>query len=779
MSIFSNGQLFTIDTANTTYAFRVMPTGQLEHLCYGRHIHVDMDALSQKHEFPDGNTNCYDSSYPAISLENMRLEYSSYGKSDIREPFIELVHEDGTSTVDLVYDSYEITSGKEAFETLPGSYGTADEVEHLMIALRDNNSDIRLELHYYVYADCDVITRSARLINAGGSRIYLRRLMSLQLDFDDADYMMTSFHGAWAREMSKHTQSISGGRIVNSSVIGASSNRANPFVMLHRADTTEDAGEVYGFNLIYSGNHYEAAEESSFHQLRFINGINPSGFNFVIEPGESFEAPEAVMTYSHQGFNGMSQRMHAFIRQHIVRGTWRDKPRPILLNSWEAAYFKINEKNLLSLAKAAAEAGIELFVMDDGWFGHRDDDTSSLGDWSVNTKKLPGGLSSLAKKITDLGMMFGIWVEPEMVNADSDLYRAHPDWAIQIPGKAHSTGRNQMILDLINPEVQEYIIDAMSRVFSTPGLSYVKWDMNRFFSDVYSQSLGAERQGEVFHRYMLGLYHIMGELTERFPHILFEGCAAGGNRFDLGMLCYFPQIWASDNTDALCRVNMMENYSYGYPLSTVTAHVSAAINHQTLRRSPLDTRYNVAAFGVMGYECNLCDMSKAQLEEIRAQVAEYKAWRDVFFAGKYYRVRSGNIHIWSVVSEDESRAAALYFMERAEANSAHDRLVVKGLDNDKKYHIYNREIKIDIREFGDLINTAAPVHVKDDSMLQRLISKAYRMDGETEDYTVYGDLLMHSGIRLCQGYAATGYDNQTRFTRDLFSRMYFMEEVDS
>ena len=778
MSIFSNGQLFIMDTAHTTYAFQVLPTGQLEHLHYGRKIHVNAQALSQKHEFPDGNTNCYDMEHTQLSLENMRLEYSSYGKGDIREPFIEAVHEDGTSTVDLVYDSYEINKGKEAFETLPGSYGADDEVETLKVTLKDKNSDIQLELYYYVYADCDVITRRSRLVNGEDERLRLQRLMSLQLDFDDADYQMISFHGAWAREMDRCTQSPKGGLIVNSSVTGASSNRANPFVMLSRPDTTEFAGDVYGFNLIYSGNHYEAAGESAFHQLRFVSGINPAGFTFVLEKGEVFETPEAVMTYSHKGYNEMSHHMHEFVRRHIVRGEWRDRPRPILLNSWEAAYFKINEKSLLSLAKAAAGVGIELFVMDDGWFGHRDNDTSSLGDWTVNTSKLPGGLEAFAGKVTALGMMFGIWVEPEMVNEDSDLYRTHPDWAIRIPGKAHSQGRNQMILDLINPKVQDYVIESMSRIFSTPGISYVKWDMNRFFSDIYSPSLGAEHQGEVFHRYMIGLYHIMDVLTQRFPHILFEGCAAGGNRFDLGILCYFPQIWASDNTDALCRVSIMENYSYGYPLSTASAHVSAAINHQTLRKSPLNTRYNVSAFGVMGYECNLCDMSRAEFEEIKAQVAEYKIWREVFFAGEFYRTRSGNIHIWSVVNHDKSRAVALYFMEKAEPNSAHDRLYVAGLDNDKKYHIYNREIKVDIRDFGDLINTASPVHVKDDSLLQRVISKACKMDGETEDYMVYGDLLMHSGLRLCQGYAATGYDNQTRFTRDLFSRMYFIEEIE-
>ncbi len=778
MIIYDSGT-FILNTDNTTYAFRVLPSGQLEHLHYGRRIRVNKDALKTKHSFPDGNTICYHPDYPEFSLENERLEYSSYGKGDIREPFIELEKEDGSRTVDLVYDSYEIKRGRNGYRTLPSSYGNDGEVEQLTVFLKGLNNNIRLELCYYVYEGCDVISRSARIINDGPERIFLRRLMSMQLDMDDNDFVFTSFHGAWAREMNKKTQKISGGRIVNSSIMGTSSNRANPFVMIHRPKATENAGECYGFNLIYSGNHYEAAEESAFGHIRFVSGINPTGFCFVLEAGEDFEAPEAVMTYSPDGFNQMSHNMHNFIRNHIVRGEWKDRPRPILLNSWEAAYFKINEKVILNLAKKAAGCGIELFVMDDGWFGERNDDKTSLGDWYVNKKKLPNGLGGLAKKINALGMSFGIWVEPEMVNVNSNLYKNHPEWAIKIPDRNHSEGRNQRILDLTNPLVREYIIESMSRIFETEGLTYVKWDMNRFFTDVYSYGLEPMKQGEVFHRYMIGLYSVMDELTRRFPHILFEGCAAGGNRFDLGVLCYFPQIWASDNTDALCRVNMMENYSYGYPMSAVTAHVSARINHQTLRKSPLNTRYNVAAFGVMGYEINLSDASKEEIEAVKKQVDEYKRWRDVFFAGDFYRRRSGNIHEWTVVSKDCKRAVGMLFQERAVPNMSQEKYKALGLDENKKYRFYSDEIKVNIRNFGDLINTASPVHIKDDSLTQKLLSGVYRMDGETEDYEAYGDLLMYSGIRLKAGYAATGYDGSVRLTGDLFSRMYFMEEVEN
>ena len=440
--------------------------------------------------------------------------------------------------------------------------------------------------------------------------------------------------------MNRNDHNVVCGKIVNASVTGTSSNRANPFVMLAPAETTEDAGDCFGFNLIYSGNHYEACEYNAFGKLRLVSGINPMGFSYQIGVGESFESPEAVMTYSPDGYNGMSQNMHAFVRECIVRGTWKKKERPVLLNSWEAAYFDINERKLLKLAKAARDVGIELFVMDDGWFGERNDDKTSLGDWYVNPKKLPDGVSGLCKKINDLGLSFGIWVEPEMINVESNLYKEHPDWTMDIPGKNHAEGRNQRMLDLANPEVVDYMIASMSNLFASANIAYVKWDMNRIVSDCYSKYLPAKRQGETMHRYVLGLYRMMDELTKRFPEILFEGCASGGNRFDLGILCFFPQIWASDNTDAVYRVNGMNGYSYGYPMSVMGAHVSSCPNHQTLRTTPLETRFAVAAFGVLGYECNLCDMKKEDLEEIRKQIALYKEWRNVLQYGTFYRGRN-------------------------------------------------------------------------------------------------------------------------------------------
>ena len=496
-----NNNCFVLDTKNTTYCFRVTESGHPEHLYYGRKITLPdektCEALMEKHAFPPGNTNIYrgadEREYRSFSLEDIRLEMSSYGKGDIREPFLEITHADGSYTSDFVFDKAEITKGKEEYQTLPGSYDESGEVGHLCVTLKDRSYHLALELHYYVYEECDVIARSAKLINESTEAIALNRLMSMQIDFDLSGFIFTTFNGAWAREMKRTDIRLLSGKHVNASYTGTSSNRANPFVMLGRTDTTEDAGDCYGFNLIYSGNHYEAVEVSGYGKTRLVTGINPQSFDFLLEAGECFEAPEAVMSYSHEGYNGMSGHRHKFVREHIVRGEWKNKVRPVLLNSWEAAYFNINERKLLNLAKAGKEAGIELFVMDDGWFGTRNDDTQSLGDWEVNKEKLPDGVDGLARKIKAMGLDFGIWVEPEMVNVKSRLYEKHLDWALQIPGKAHSEGRNQRILDLTRKDVQDYIIEEMSCVFSMADISYVKWDMNRTFTDCFSASLPAER----------------------------------------------------------------------------------------------------------------------------------------------------------------------------------------------------------------------------------------------------------------------------------------------
>ena len=771
---------FVFDTKNTTYCFRVLETGQLEHLYYGRKLVItgeeDTASLVEKHAFAPGNTILYDNEHTQYSLEDMRLEMSSLGKGDIREPYTEIVYHDGGRTSDFIYESYEILDNRKPLETLPSAYEEKLTVPELIVKMRDRNYGLTLELHYCVFEERDVITRYAKLINTSEQPVELKRLMSMQLDEIAEDYVFTTFNGNWANEMNRNDHNVICGKIVNASVTGTSSNRANPFVMLAPAETTEDAGDCFGVNLIYSGNHYEACEYNAFGKLRLVSGINPMGFSYQIGVGESFESPEAVMTYSPDGYNGMSQNMHAFVRECIVRGTWKKKERPVLLNSWEAAYFDINERKLLKLAKAARDVGIELFVMDDGWFGERNDDKTSLGDWYVNPKKLPDGVSGLCKKINDLGLSFGIWVEPEMINVESNLYKEHPDWTMDIPGKNHAEGRNQRMLDLANPEVVDYMIASMSNLFASANIAYVKWDMNRIVSDCYSKYLPAERQGETLHRYVLGLYRMMDELTKRFPEILFEGCASGGNRFDLGILCFFPQIWASDNTDAVYRVNGMNGYSYGYPMSVMGAHVSSCPNHQTLRITPLETRFAVATFGVLGYECNLCDMKKEDLEEIRKQIALYKEWRNVLQYGTFYRGRNAKIHEWTCVSEDKRQAVGMIMQELTQPNHPTGQYFPKGLDASTRYEFMNRSMRYNILGFGDLVNTVSPVHIKQDSLVHQVLAKCVTMPGETESYRASGSVLM-AGVKLAQGFAATGYSEETRYFPDFASRMYFMQQI--
>ena len=778
-----SGNLFALETKNTTYCFEKMQSGHLEHIYYGRKIDVDEESVASLREnnaFGPGTSIAYSKEFANLCLEDVRLEMGSLGKGDFREPFIEVIHADGSSTSDFLFEKYEIIKGALEDEGLPRAYDESGEYEHLIISLRDASYDLTLELHYLVYEECNVITRYSKLINESGERVVLKRLMSSQLDLSPANFSAVTFNGAWAREMDKHVTKLSCGTFVNSTNCGASSNRANPFVILGIDDVNENRGECFGFNLIYSGNHAEIFNISTFDKMRVLNGINPAGFSFVLDNGDSFVAPEAVLSFSFEGFNGLSLNMHAFVREHIVRGTWKRKERPVLLNSWEAAYFKINEKKLTDLASEAKKVGCELFVMDDGWFGERNDDTSSLGDWEVNKKKLPGGLKGLCEKIKALGLMFGIWVEPEMTNVKSKLFESHPDWTLEIPGKPHSEGRNQRVLDLTKSEVCDYVIDAMTKVFGSADISYVKWDMNRIYSDVYSSALEPDRQGETAHRYMLGLYRILRVLNERFPQILFEGCASGGNRFDLGMLCYFPQIWASDDTDAYQRVIIQNGYSYGYPLSVVSAHVSNCPNHQTLRKSPLDTRFNVAFFGCLGYEFNLCELNSKDKDTVKEQISLYKKWRELVMTGSFCRISAfpeSNETNWILVSKDKTKAVGLCVQDRVVPNTFYRNFKAYGLDEELTYRFYNFEKKVDIREFGDLVNMISPVALKQDSLMMDIAAKFVKLDGEKEDYKLKGNLLMNAGVNLKQHFAGTGFDGNTAFYQDLGSRLYFMEAL--
>jgi len=779
--ILVNNNVFELHTKTTSYIFYVNDINHLEHLHYGNRIKVDentVSSLKQRSEFTIGNSVAYREDKQNACLETMLLEISSRGSGDIRNPSIDIRLPNGSRDLDFVYDSYEIRKHTE-MKTLPTSHSKDKEIEELVVHLKDEENNIRLNIIYSVYEECDVISRRVEIINDNQEDIKILKAMSLHLDLINKDYKFISFHGGWAREMKRYDQPCVIGTINSESLCGVSSSRSNPFVMLGHKDVSEENGEVYGFNLVYSGNHLESVETDTFSHIRVMSGINPATFDYTLKNGEVFETPESIMTYSSCGLRKMSHSMHDFVRNHIVRGTYQDLPRPILNNSWEAAYFRFNERKLLKMAKKASKAGMELFVLDDGWFGTRNSDFEGLGDWYVNKKKLPGGLERLSKRINKLGMDFGIWVEPEMVNEKSNLYKAHPEWVIKTPNRVQSLGRHQYILDLSNQDVVDYLFESMKDVFTRSNCKYVKWDMNRIFSEYFSSSLKEEKMNELSHRYVVGLYQLMDRLVKAFPHVLFEGCSGGGNRFDLGILSYMPQIWASDNSDAMSRIMIQRGYSYGYPLSTLGCHVSDIPNHQTLRTSSVDTRYNVAFTGLLGYECNLGEMPKEERKIIKTQVEEFKHYRKYFLDSDYYRYDpKDGVHIISQVSKDKEHACVILFYERADVGHMTDILPLSGLNKDYKYRVHSKTYYHDIRLFGGLVNQISPIHIKNGSFLHRLIAKVIKMKERGEDQVVNGDILVSKGYEVYQSFNGTGWNDKTKLVKDMESRIYFFDKVD-
>ncbi len=781
--IFEKDLVFTLHTVWTTYMFRVNETHHLEQLYYGRRINTTnhIEALYDKHTIPVGNAVAYDDEHPTLTLDNLCLEYSSYGKGDYRESPILYSLPDGSRIADFVYKEHRIIKGKpRSFSGLPESYGDTSQCMTLIVVLTEKVSALRLELTYTTFEHADVLTRRATLTNETSSTIDLQRLASLQLDLPTSNYELVTFDGAWARERTRTTQPLRPGVHSNGSKTGVSSSRHNPCVFLVAEASNESQGDCYGCNLIYSGDHAQTIEVSPYGKTRLLTGLNPATFRWQLHAGEKFYAPEAVLTFSHEGLNGASRNFHRFINTHIVRGPWKYHQRPILINNWEATYFDFTDHSLLKLAKTASEIGIELFVLDDGWFGSREDDATSLGDWTINTKKLPDGLSSLSKKIHGMGMMFGLWCEPEMISRKSQLYRAHPDWVVALPDRNPSPGRNQYLLDLTKPEVRDYLFSSLSTIWKVAEVDYVKWDMNRTFSDMHSLS-ASFRQEEFNHRYMLGLYALMQKFVEAFPHILFESCAAGGNRFDLGMLCYMPQTWTSDNTDPFSRMSIQEGTSCGYPLSTMGAHVSGSPNHQTLRKTSLESRFNVAAFGLLGYEMDLNAFSHKDRESMKHQIEFYKVHRSLFQYGEFFRIEpiatGTNQAIWAVATPDRSEILVLFFQTHTMANPGADILRIPIADPDAIYAVTPRKEHIDIKTFGSLIHMTSPIRQKNDGTLQRIVSEKMLIENELEYYIIGGDVLAYHGIKLNQQFGGTGYDKETRVIGDFGSRIYHLKAL--
>ncbi len=697
MSITYNeiSKTFHLQAKDTSYVMGILETGDLLHLYWGKKIREDVD-LSHLIRYEERGMEPYLSSEKkGLSLDMLCQEYPSYGHTDFRLPAYQIEQENGSRITHLKYKSHRIMKGKEKLEGLPSTYiEDKSEAETLKIRLVDEVIDLEVILSYTVYEEFDVITRSVEFINNGDQNFKLERALSASVDFRDDKFELLQLSGAWIRERHIKKRPLVQGVQAIESNRGASSPYQNPFIALLRDNTDEYRGEVYGFSLLYSGNFLAQVEVNHFKQTRVTMGINPFDFSWLLEAKESFQTPEAVMVYSDSGINKMSQTYHKLYRTRLVRGKYRDKIRPILINNWEATYFDFNEEKLLELAQTSSELGIELFVLDDGWFGKRNDDTSSLGDWSVDEDKLPNGLESLGEKINNLGMDFGLWFEPEMVSPDSQLYRNHPDWTIHLPDRRSSESRNQLVLDLSREDVCNYIIKVVSNILESAPISYVKWDMNRHMTEIGSAKLSTYQQKETAHRYILGLYRILEELTDHFPDILFESCSSGGGRFDPGMLYYMPQTWTSDDTDAVERLKIQYGTSIVYPLNTMGAHISAVPNHQTGRITSLDMRGDVAMFGNLGYELDVTKLTQEEKMAIKEQIVEYKEVRELIQKGEFYRLRSpfaGNETAWMVVSQDKKEAYIGYYRVLAEPNPGYYRLRLKGLDPEMDYRIVDSE----------------------------------------------------------------------------------------
>lgn len=682
---------FHLYNQEISYIIKILDNDQPGQLYYGKRL-THREDFSHLFEYAMRDMSPYAfEGNSTFSLENIKQEYPTFGCGDMRFPAYEIERENGSHVVEFVYKEHKIYNGKPKLEGLPATYVESDdEAQTLELVLEDTSINTRIVLLYTIYEAFPVIARSVRFECDSDEKITLLSAMSACVDLPDKDYEMIDLAGVWARERHVRRHKLDYGIQSIYSMRGCSSYQFNPFLALARENADEFQGQVYGFSLVYSGNFLAQTEVDNYDTARVLMGIHPNGFKWTLGKGESFQTPEMVMVYSEAGLNGMSQTFHKLYRTRLVRGTWRDKVRPILINSWEAFYFDFDAPKLLGLADAATDLGMELFVLDDGWFGKRDDSTSSLGDWYPNEEKLKGTLKELAEKINAKGLKFGLWIEPEMTNKDSDLYRAHPDWLLAEQGKRICHSRTQYVLDFSKKEVREYIGDMLENLLAEVPVSYIKWDMNRTFSEVFSNGNDREYQGKVCHKYILGVYELYERLTSRFPHVLFESCASGGARFDPGMLYYAPQGWTSDDTDAIERLKIQYGTSMVYPVSCMGSHVSASPNHQTNRVTPIETRADVAYFGTFGYELDLLKLGEEDKAEIRRQIAFMKEKRDLIQKGTFYRLKSpfeGNETAWMIVSEDQKKALVGYYRVMQPVNVGFKRLKLKGLKEDTCYKV--------------------------------------------------------------------------------------------
>lgn len=685
-----NNQIFHLETKHTSYIMKVLKGKYLSHVYWGEKIktpNMDNAQLNRWICFsamPEEEDKTY-------SLDFVCQEYPVGCGTDYRIPAVSALFEDGSRNLKLLYDHYEIVEGKPSLEGLPSTYvEDSAQADTLIITLKDSLKNVAVQLSYTVFRQLDVITRSVKIVNEGQETFQLEKVLSASVDYETAEFDLLTLPGAWGRERHIERAPLRSGIQSMESRRGASSHQQNPFFALAGKQTTEEVGDVYGFNFVYSGNFVAGVEVDQIFKARAYMGINDYDFSWRMEPGESFQAPEVVMVYSSEGLGGMSRTYHDLYREHLVRGKYKKEARPILINNWEATYFDFTEDKILELVREAKSLGIELFVLDDGWFGKRNGDDCSLGDWYVNEEKLPNGIAALAKKVNEEGMEFGLWFEPEMVSKDSDLYREHPDWCIHVTGRERTECRNQLTLDLSRQEVCDYIVETVSHVLDTANIRYVKWDMNRHMTEFGSAGLPAERQKEMPHRYMLGLYDVLERIVSGHPDVLFESCSGGGGRFDPGMLYYMPQTWTSDDTDAVERLSIQYGTSLVYPVSTMGSHVSAVPNHQAGRVTSLKIRGDVAMSGNFGYELDLTCLSMEDKEVIKKQVEQYKELRMFVPSADMYRLSSPfekNHTAWMFVSKDENDIFAGYFQVLNEVNPGIRRMKFTALNPDAMYEV--------------------------------------------------------------------------------------------
>ncbi|MBS7578053.1 MULTISPECIES: alpha-galactosidase [unclassified Enterococcus] len=684
---------FHLSNGSISYLLGIENETVLSHLYFGKaikHYHNSRKYPTIDRSFspnPAGSKV----SERGFSLDTLAQEYPSFGHGDFRNPAFQLKQQNGSTITEFKYHEFEIIAGKPVLKGLPASYVVKQsEAETLIISLIDSLLGVTLKLFYTIYANRDVVVRSSQLINHGTEQIVIEKIASASLDFPADNYELISLPGRHIKEREIQRETVQRGIKIVESKRGASSHQANPFVALVFDKTDEFTGEAFGISLVYSGNHEFLVETDQFKQTRLMCGINPYTFSWVLSPKDQFQTPEALIVYSDEGLNGMSQTYHQLLRERLARGKFQYAERPILINNWEATYFDFDAAKIKGIVDQSAALGIELFVLDDGWFGKRDDDISGLGDWYENTTKLKGGLKGIADYVHDKNMKFGLWFEPEMINQDSDLYREHPDYAIQTPNRSMSTGRDQLVLDFTRADVRNNITEQMRQILNHVEIDYIKWDMNRHITEAYSQSLAVEKQGEFFHRYILGLYEMLEALTTEYPNILWEGCSGGGGRFDAGFIYYMPQSWTSDNTDAIDRLDIQYGTSLVYPPSSMGAHVSAVPNHQTGRITGLDIRGDVAMGGVFGYELDLRTLTAQEKKIVKQQVSFYKHYRQLLQYGKFYRMISpfeSNLAAWSFVNEDQTEAIAFYFSKTVEAAAPLAIFKFVGLDADKQYRL--------------------------------------------------------------------------------------------